>query len=245
MEVHHHSHTARKIWTHYFWEFLMLFLAVFCGFLAEYQLEHIIENKREKQFANSLLNDLRLDTAWLNIVSNSARSRIENIDSALDIVAQSGNSEISLTVYQQLRKSTQQMMFIPHNGTISQLKSSGGMRLIRKRNVVDSIENYDRLIRRLEIRRDITNELIRDFTAILNKTLNGKDLLRGYYDSVVYQKNLVPGMAVKLNDQFLNELINYGITMRLRAVGDINANSLMSRTALTLIELLRKEYHLK
>ncbi len=30
MEVHHHSHTARKKWTHYFWEFLMLFLAMFC-----------------------------------------------------------------------------------------------------------------------------------------------------------------------------------------------------------------------
>ena len=30
MEVHAHSHTARKKWTHYFWEFLMLFLAVFC-----------------------------------------------------------------------------------------------------------------------------------------------------------------------------------------------------------------------
>ena len=29
MEVHAHTHTARKKWTHYFWEFLMLFLAVF------------------------------------------------------------------------------------------------------------------------------------------------------------------------------------------------------------------------
>ena len=27
MEVHAHTHTARKKWTHYFWEFLMLFLA--------------------------------------------------------------------------------------------------------------------------------------------------------------------------------------------------------------------------
>ena len=24
MEIHAHSHTARKKWTHYFWEFLML-----------------------------------------------------------------------------------------------------------------------------------------------------------------------------------------------------------------------------
>ena len=29
MEVHAHSHTPRKKWTHYFCEFLMLFLAVF------------------------------------------------------------------------------------------------------------------------------------------------------------------------------------------------------------------------
>ncbi|MBK6382415.1 MAG: hypothetical protein IPF69_02905 [Chitinophagaceae bacterium] len=50
MEVHNHAHTSRKKWTHYFWEFLMLFLAVFCGFLAEYQLEHKIEKDREKVF---------------------------------------------------------------------------------------------------------------------------------------------------------------------------------------------------
>ena len=34
MEVHAHTHTPRKKWTHYFWEFLMLFFAVFCGFLS-------------------------------------------------------------------------------------------------------------------------------------------------------------------------------------------------------------------
>jgi hypothetical protein len=38
MEVHAHARTARKKWTHYFWEFLMLFFAVFCGFLARYSL---------------------------------------------------------------------------------------------------------------------------------------------------------------------------------------------------------------
>lgn len=33
MEVHAHTHTQRKKWTHYYWEFLMLFPAVFGGFL--------------------------------------------------------------------------------------------------------------------------------------------------------------------------------------------------------------------
>lgn len=46
MEVHHHTHHehGKRNWKSYFWEFLMLFLAVFCGFLAEYQLEHTIEH---------------------------------------------------------------------------------------------------------------------------------------------------------------------------------------------------------
>ena len=63
MEVHAHTHTARKKWTHYFWEFLMLFLAVFCGFLAEYQLEHKIERDRELQFMQTMAEDLKSDTA--------------------------------------------------------------------------------------------------------------------------------------------------------------------------------------
>jgi hypothetical protein len=61
MEVHAHTHTERKKWTHYFWEFLMLFLAVFCGFLAENQREHMIEHQREKQYIGSFYEDLTAD----------------------------------------------------------------------------------------------------------------------------------------------------------------------------------------
>ena len=65
MEVHHHTHPGhhKKKWTDYFWEFLMLFLAVFCGFLAEYQLEHKIERDREKVYMQNMLDDLKADTA--------------------------------------------------------------------------------------------------------------------------------------------------------------------------------------
>ena len=35
MEVHHHAHHERKKkWKSYFWEFLMLFLEVFCRFFS-------------------------------------------------------------------------------------------------------------------------------------------------------------------------------------------------------------------
>src|SRR5258705_6884753 len=65
MEVHAHAHTERKKWTHYLWEFLMLFLAVFCGFLAENLREHSIEHQREKQYALTLYEDIKSDTAAL------------------------------------------------------------------------------------------------------------------------------------------------------------------------------------
>jgi len=66
MEVHHHAHhEGKKNWKSYFWEFLMLFLAVFCGFLAEYKLEHVIEDQREVKNIRSLIQDLESDTSNL------------------------------------------------------------------------------------------------------------------------------------------------------------------------------------
>jgi hypothetical protein len=73
MEVHHHTHTdpshsgaSRKKFTHYLWEFLMLFLAIFCGFLAENLREHQVEKNRARQYMLSLYEDLKTDTARLN-----------------------------------------------------------------------------------------------------------------------------------------------------------------------------------
>ena len=75
MEVHAHAHTARKKWTHYFWEFLMLFLAVFCGFLAEYQLEHKIERDREKKFIQTFIEDLKLILPLLTGICSFEKQR--------------------------------------------------------------------------------------------------------------------------------------------------------------------------
>ena len=76
MEVHAHTHTARKKWTHYFWEFLMLFLAVFCGFLAEYQLEHKIEKDRANELAKSFYEELKKDSvACANKVQNRIKQK--------------------------------------------------------------------------------------------------------------------------------------------------------------------------
>ena len=50
MEVHHHSHTARRKWTHSFWEFLMLFLAAIVIHIKKKRFEKIIELIIKKYF---------------------------------------------------------------------------------------------------------------------------------------------------------------------------------------------------
>ncbi|MBL7923353.1 MAG: hypothetical protein JNL88_04055 [Bacteroidia bacterium] len=64
MEVHHHAHAShgKKNWKSYVREFIMLFLAVFCGFLAEYQLEHKIERERAGELARSFFHELKNDS---------------------------------------------------------------------------------------------------------------------------------------------------------------------------------------
>jgi len=82
MEVHHHGHVHEtKKWKEYLFQFFMLFLAVFCGFLAEYQLEHMIEKDRERQFISSLVYDLKDDQATLEKQIDSQKRLIDKLDS--------------------------------------------------------------------------------------------------------------------------------------------------------------------
>ena len=85
MELHAHTHTARKKWSHYFWEFLMLFLAVFCGFLAEYKLEHVIEHQREKEYAKALYEEFMADSVSF---SNKITARLEKENLGAETIAE-------------------------------------------------------------------------------------------------------------------------------------------------------------
>jgi hypothetical protein len=247
MEVHKHPHHVmhKKKWSEYLLEFFMLFLAVFLGFLAENQREHLVERRQEKGFVSSLLNDLRLDTGWFNTVNRSASRRILHVDSAILFLSGPEKNEIPVTVYQHLLHSIEQVAFIPYSGTITQLKNAGGLRLIKNRAAVDSIEDYDRLMERLEIRRNVTDQLTRNFTEALNKTLKGNDLMNALYDSVFYKKRISQKKTIGLNNQTLNELINDEISLRLRIVSDTTTFASVKNKASNLIEFLEKEYHLE
>ena len=154
MEVHHHAHTTDpgfrrgKKWTHYFWEFLMLFLAVFCGFLAENQREHIVEHQREKVFMKSMIIDLGNDTAHFNLSYRGIFSMVKHIDSLTALLAKPEEMQIHAEeIYRHQVWISLYYKVIYTDRTIAQLKNSGNFRLIRKSNVSDAIIAYDIYVR--------------------------------------------------------------------------------------------------
>ena len=146
MEVHHHSHTAshQKKWKEYFWEFFMLFLAVFCGFLAELQLEHYIENQREKKYIVQLQQDLSADSTSLStFIENESRS-YQRIDSLLEIFVNKTYDNKGNEAYYFARQLIRTSIVLMSDGTINQLKFAGNLRLIDKNDVAKRIMEYDK-----------------------------------------------------------------------------------------------------
>jgi hypothetical protein len=141
MEVHHHAHTARKKWTHYFWEFLMLFLAVSLGFYAENLREGIKHNEEVKTHMRSLLSDLRSDVLLFDSVVDRNAYSSTMADSLIELL----HADISNTpaIYFAARSVTANVGYYYSNSkSFDQMKSSGLLRFIKTKSLLDSIGSY-------------------------------------------------------------------------------------------------------
>jgi hypothetical protein len=174
MEVHHHAHTSRKKWTHYFWEFIMLFLAVFCGFLAEYQLEHKIEKDREKIYIRSFYEDLGSDVMELERLQGVLSRQLLSADSVSYLMKQVKEKTPANMIYVYLRRlgRSSTVNFYANDRTIVQLRNSGGMRLIHNKGVSDSMVSYYREVEWIRFLND--------------ESLNFKRTLRDIYPDILY-----------------------------------------------------------
>ena len=145
MEVHHHSHSvasdshrSKKKWTHYFWEFLMLFLAVLCCFFAEYKLEHVIDLQREKEYARLLYDEIYADSI---VFSNKIKGRIDKEKDCDYLVSYIRDSSLTnlprefYPAYTVVFYLITSYTFEPKDGVLSQLKGSGSLRYFKSANL--------------------------------------------------------------------------------------------------------------
>jgi len=245
MEVHAHSHTERKKWIHYLWEFFMLFLAVTAGFFVENQREHMVEHRREKEFMVSLVKDLESDTAQISRIRLYRLHRLRNIDSIIIFFLDHPGMSVPASGYILAEKLFGHVAFFQNSGTLDQLKTSEGLRLIRQRNVVDSIQSYDQQIKRLSLRDIYETNFMVEQNKLLQNLFDGRELLRLYADTTYDRKPSRPLTPVKIEAQYVNEYLNGLKTFQLLVKLDMDLQTTIKSKAVRLIELIKKEYHLK
>ena len=251
MEVHHHAHTSRKKWTHYFWEFLMLFLAVFCGFLAEYKLEHVIELQREKKYAISLLEDLKKDTADLNndlFWWELQSKRIDTIHMEFDKPEQDRNR---VSLYRMVSFMRIYNAFEYHDRTIDQLKNAGFFRLLRNKNVADSLIDYDALITSTLLNIEGgSNTIYMNVNFLQNKIFDTRYMFAGFRSNIPLLDSLFRANPAKfgLREGKNEEIFEYANHLHFYKGNVLVRQAIMrslSHKAKTLIELIKTEYHLE
>jgi hypothetical protein len=248
MEVHHHGHVhEKKKWKEYLFQFLMLFLAVFCGFLAEYKLEHTIEHNREREFITTLVEDLKTDTAQLttNIQYKMWNERM--IDSLVIGFSQKEFESNSSDLYYYARNLFRPLYFFPNDRTILQLKHAGGMRMIRKISVSDSIMNYDQQVGYISSLYEDERTVRQNFRENTGAVFDGK-IFYSMFDSLDLTIFRKPSGSTKLLTQdviAINKVITSVQILKAATRGIRIRQELLKNTATRLILFLQKEYHLK
>ena len=146
MEVHHHPnlHHQPKPWKEYLLEFLMIFLAVTLGFFAENIREYISEEKKAKEYIISFKEDLIKDTNNIDKLILILKKDISGCDSLNYYLI---NNRIKTSadlqkIYQFNLSAMGGFGFSLTDRTSSQLKNSGGMRLLSDKRIINGILDY-------------------------------------------------------------------------------------------------------
>jgi hypothetical protein len=245
MEVHAHTHPhGKKTWKQYFWEFLMLFLAVFCGFLAENIREKSVERHREKQFIQSYIEDLRTDTAAINRNILFRKQKGEQMDSLMFLLSSQKIKGYERDLYYLGRMLVRSSRLQTADGTITQLKSSGSLRLIRNEQAADSMMAYQKFVEIIMLNQD--DDRIERRAA--------DPLLSRIFDPFIFDKMVaIDGIHRPDNNPPLRSYDPNLFLDLAYEIGQIKGSNFLIQARLeilynkatSLIALLQKEYHLK
>lgn len=146
---HLHKAPGRKAW-HYFFEFVMLFLAITLGFFVENMREHYVENRREKEYAQSLYDDLKIDTFTIQRTYGEKIWIAAKFDSAINIIAANDISHYNEFMYYVSRYLCFNDAFTSQDVTYQQLRSSGNFRYLDDISLYKKIADYYNLYSRYQ-----------------------------------------------------------------------------------------------
>jgi hypothetical protein len=266
MEVHHHAHDPviphhKKNWKSYFWEFLMLFLAVFCGFLAEYQLEHKIERDRANELAKNFYDELKNDSA---VIQTKAEYRIRS-ESSLKYLMKYFKDSSFTTISKTFELNfmfglnfRSPSLFEPRTVILDQLKNSGSLRYFKNDELQKLIGDLSIAIHNINDRQDLESKvrleyinpiIIRHYDYDFNDQLNKMGKVSVIQATFDYEKtnDFIPfkfSSPEKLDRQFTVNAIGFMCMNVMNSTRTLHFKKYMNVNA-ELLKVLRKEYLLE
>jgi hypothetical protein len=237
MEVHKHPHhvTHKKKWGEYLLEFLMLFLAVFLGFLAENLREQTVEHHREKVYIHSLVEDLKSDIIQSDEVLIKLNNRSVGVDSVIAALSSPEIIESSNNAYRLWSKNIGFADFISNDRTIQQLKNSGGLSLIRNKVVSDDIMKYDQVLRDYYVQ-----------GAVMNGVLGDQHIYSQLFDFINLDKNAnIPVPLAEQGRKLLNEAYANRKVWKEGLSGLISRLKVVNEKGKDFLIVIEKEYQLQ
>ena len=261
MEVHHHAHDPaaphhKKNWKAYFWEFLMLFLAVSLGAYVENLRESMLHKEEAKTHINSLVADLQADISLFDSVTNRNSYGALMADSLVELL----HSDITNTseIYFAARTVTANLGYYYSNSkSFDQLKTAGLLRYIKDKDLLDSIGNYyasfQWLTNQIDLLRLKMDEIHKGNTRLFDSyvfqqmMMNLKIIANGSLGGqrTTISKPLVKPSLLSADVKDINTVsLNYHYYSTTIKFYIRNAIALQNR-AKRLIEMIKTEYSLK
>jgi hypothetical protein len=151
-----------KSWKKYAFEFFMLFLAVFMGFVAENMREDFVEKQQAKELAKSFYEELRNDsiTAAQKIVARlkKEQSLTYMIDFFRDSTLTSHSKQLSINFLYGIAARTP-AIFTPRTVILDQLRSSGSLRYLKNNQLQKLVGDLSVAIDYIQVRQSYENEI--------------------------------------------------------------------------------------
>ena len=262
MEVHHHPdlHHKKKKFKEYFLEFIMIFLAVSMGFLAESLREHINDKSKEKEYISALKKDLANDTLNIRTWMQSFNSRINEYDTVINTLRKPDSIIDGAKLYYMSRITTRGTVFEDNNATMIQLNISGNFRLISNRAVANKIVAYQSDIDNYKNVNGYDAYEARALYEPQSKLFDAmvfNDMSKPITDSGVSSSNTLLGgfrnvfrmpegnpKLLTTDKGRINDFVYYLHQRRSTFAAEILVLYKQKKDASELIEVLNKEYHL-
>jgi hypothetical protein len=252
MEVHHHPGIEKKNFMQYFLEFLMIFLAVTLGFFAESLREHLHNNEIAKESIQSMVEDLRSDFSMYREMLAANEYSVRMNDTLTTMLGE--NSTNTGHMYFLARNITAVADEVrPNTRTFEQMKAAGSFYLVQNKNVLDSITLYYQSLKwfdfgnTLETQKfyEVQNSNCLLFSGTVLKKITTSEYINTEHNTVRVLEPVGNPPSANSDPAIINAaIVRYSYLATI--IQENNGTSALEmHRCMRLIDLLKKEYHLK